>query len=57
MQIKLLLAENKKMLLRGFEEFGNDKVGSTVRLLDQIHGNLTYLASAADFQTNSRYVL
>ena len=58
MQIKMMLEENKRLLLAGFEELNsNDNVGKTVGLLEHIHCNLMYLSTAADFQANSRYVL
>ena len=54
----MMLEENKRLLLAGFEELNsNDDLGKTVGLLEHIHGNLMYLATAADCQTNSRYVL
>jgi len=45
-----MLEENKRLLLGGFEELNsNDDLAKTVSLLEHIHCNLTYLASAADF--------
>ena len=50
MQIKMMLEENKRLLLAGFEELNsNDNVGKTVGLLEHIHCNLMYLSTAADF--------
>ena len=57
-QIKLMLEENKRLLLSGYEELNsNDDLGKTVGLLEHIHCNMMYLATAADFQANSRYAL
>ena len=50
LQIKMMLEENKRLLLAGFEELNsNDDLGKTVGLLEHIHCNLTYLATSADF--------
>ena len=49
-QIKLMLEENKRLLLSGFEELNsNDNLGKTVDLLEHIQCNLMYLSTAADF--------
>ena len=54
----MMLEENKRLLLAGFEELNsNDNLSSTVGLLEHIHCNMMYLATAADFQPNSRNVL
>lgn len=54
----MMLEENKRLLLAGFEELNsNDDLGKTVGLLDHIHCNLMYLTTAADFQANSRFFL
>ena len=57
-QIRMMLEENKRLLLAGYEELNtNDDLGKTVSLLEHIHCNMVYLATAADFQPNSRYIL
>ena len=58
LQIKMMQEETKKLLLAGFEELNsNDDLAKTVGLLEHIHSNIMYMATAADFQANSRYVL
>ena len=53
-----MLEENKRLLLQGFDELNsNDNLTNTVGLLGNIHQNLIYLATAADFQPNSRFML
>uniref|UniRef100_A0A7S3MJV5 HTH myb-type domain-containing protein n=1 Tax=Favella ehrenbergii TaxID=182087 RepID=A0A7S3MJV5_9SPIT len=54
----MMLEENKRLLLAGFEELNsNDDLGKTVALLDHMHCNMMYLTTAADFQANSRFAL
>jgi hypothetical protein len=53
----MMLESNKNLLLQGFEDFSKDNVANTVSLLEQIHANVSYLATAADYQANSRFVL
>ena len=53
----MMLEENKRLLLAGYEEFSNENLSNTVGLLENIHQNMTYLSTAADFQANSRFVL
>ena len=46
----MMLEENKRLLLAGFEELNsNDNLANTVGLLEHIHCNMMYLATAADF--------
>ena len=49
-QNKMMLEENKRLLLAGFEELNsNDNLAKTVGLLEHVHCNLMYLSTAADF--------
>ena len=46
----MMLDENKKLLLKGYEELNqNDNLANTVDLLNNIHQNIMFLTTAADF--------
>ena len=55
--VKGLLSTNKRLLLSGFNEFQSGNFDVTVGLLEAIHKNIMYMATAADYQSNSRHIL
>ena len=49
MGVRMLLSATKRMLLSGYMDFQAGKVDKTVSMLEAIHKNVVYMATAADY--------
>ncbi|CDW72645.1 UNKNOWN [Stylonychia lemnae] len=54
-QVQSILEDNKNMILKCLEDMNSEKNDDCVKLVERLHQNLVFLASAADLQSNSRF--